>query len=92
MVLASTFLSFSTMLNLVALCAIALSLLTITAGAARPEDLTPASGGGVKVNLNPNSPDPGRVAAAWWAGWHPDLLPLDKVSWNKYTHMTYAFA
>ena len=33
-----------------------------------------------------------RVAAAWWASWHPDLLPLDKVSWNKYTHMTYAFA
>jgi len=34
-----------------------------------------------------------RVAAAWYAGWHADSgYPLSKVSWSKYTHLTYAFA
>ncbi|KAF9463284.1 chitinase [Collybia nuda] len=32
------------------------------------------------------------VAAAWYAGWHAKDFPLSKVSWSKYTHMTYAFA
>ncbi|KAF9528012.1 chitinase [Crepidotus variabilis] len=35
---------------------------------------------------------PTKVAAAWYAGWHQSEFPLDKVSWSKYTHMTYAFA
>lgn len=37
---------------------------------------------------------PGKVAAAWYAGWHgwEEDFPLSKVSWSKYTHMTYAFA
>ena len=37
----------------------------------------------------------GKVAAAWYAGWHskgPNAFPLSKVSWSKYTHLTYSFA
>jgi hypothetical protein len=33
-----------------------------------------------------------RVSAAWYAGWHATDFPLEKVSWNKYTHLTYSFA
>ncbi|KAI0317778.1 chitinase [Amylostereum chailletii] len=32
------------------------------------------------------------VAATWYAGWHSDDFPLSSVSWDKYTHITYAFA
>ncbi|ETW81104.1 glycoside hydrolase family 18 protein [Heterobasidion irregulare TC 32-1] len=32
------------------------------------------------------------VAASWYAGWHSADVPLSGVSWEKYTHMTYAFA
>jgi len=33
------------------------------------------------------------VASAWYAGWHStEGFPLSKVSWSKYTHLTYAFA
>ncbi|KAG6813065.1 hypothetical protein H0H92_014337 [Tricholoma furcatifolium] len=32
------------------------------------------------------------VAAAWYPGWDNASLPLNNVSWTKYTHMTYAFA
>lgn len=36
---------------------------------------------------------PARVATSWYAGWHADAgFPLSKVSWGKYTHLTYAFA
>ncbi|KAH8112032.1 glycoside hydrolase [Phellopilus nigrolimitatus] len=31
------------------------------------------------------------VATAWYAGWHADDFPLDAVSWDKYTMMTYSF-
>ncbi|KAI0268808.1 glycoside hydrolase family 18 protein [Gloeopeniophorella convolvens] len=34
----------------------------------------------------------GLVAASWYTGWHADDVPLSKVSWSKYTHMTYSFA
>ncbi|EAU84319.1 endochitinase [Coprinopsis cinerea okayama7 len=35
----------------------------------------------------------GKVAAAWYAGWHATTgYPLSRVSWKKYTHLTYAFA
>lgn len=33
-----------------------------------------------------------KVAAAWYAGWHSTEFPLSKISWSKYTHLTYAFA
>ena len=46
----------------------------------------------VDFNLSPGYFQRDKVAAAWWAAWHPNLLPLDKVSWKKYTHMTYSFA
>jgi chitinase len=32
------------------------------------------------------------VAATWYAGWHSTEFPLDKLSWSKYTHVTYSFA
>ncbi|EIN09004.1 glycoside hydrolase [Punctularia strigosozonata HHB-11173 SS5] len=33
-----------------------------------------------------------RVFSTWYAGWHADEFPPDKVSWDKYTHVTYSFA
>ncbi|KAJ6539729.1 glycoside hydrolase family 18 protein [Mycena capillaripes] len=36
-----------------------------------------------------------KIATAWYAGWHAKSDPafsLSKVSWEKYTHLTYAFA
>lgn len=32
------------------------------------------------------------VSSAWYAGWHGTDFPPSKVSWEKYTQMTYAFA
>ncbi|EAU91084.2 endochitinase [Coprinopsis cinerea okayama7 len=31
------------------------------------------------------------IVAAWYTGWHSRDFPLSRVSWSKYTHMTYAF-
>jgi hypothetical protein len=78
------------MVNPIALCAVALSFLAVTKGASDPGDpIVTLDEVGLDLNANARN---GKVAAAWWAGWHADLLPLDKVSWRKYTHMTYAFA
>ena len=36
-----------------------------------------------------------KVASAWYAGWHATStpsFPVSKISWSKYTHMTYSFA
>jgi len=35
---------------------------------------------------------PSKVSVAWYAGWHAEQLPVSKVSWSKYTHLTFAFA
>jgi len=35
---------------------------------------------------------PGKVAAGWFAGWHESQFPASQVPWNRYTHVTYAFA
>ncbi|KAK7049968.1 hypothetical protein VNI00_005399 [Paramarasmius palmivorus] len=32
------------------------------------------------------------IAKAYYPGWRSDDFPLSKVSWHKYTHVTYAFA
>lgn len=77
------------MVNLIALSAVALSFLAVTGRASDPEDPAVVSN---EVDADLNIPRNGKVAAAWWASWHADLLPLDKVDWRKYTHMTYAFA
>jgi len=79
------------MVNLVVLWAVALPLLAVTGSASALGDSVAVSVD-VDVNLNSNLAGNSKVAAAWWAGWHPNLLPLDRVSWRKYTHMTYAFA
>lgn len=47
----------------------------------------------VKNSTAPASPSSSSVvSAAWYAGWHSDDFPLDSVSWDKYTHLTYSFA
>lgn len=83
------------MVNPVALCVVALSFFAVTEGAHGPQDVhrrTPSVISG-KINLDLGNPqDDSKVAAAWWASWHAELLPLDKISWKKYTHITYAFA
>jgi chitinase len=33
-----------------------------------------------------------RVFGTWYAGWHASEFPPEKVSWSKYTHVTYSFA
>ncbi|KAF7782236.1 CAZyme family GH18 [Agaricus bisporus var. burnettii] len=35
---------------------------------------------------------PSLISSAWFAGWHATDFPLTNVSWEKYTHMNYAFA
>ena len=52
------------------------------------DSVTPSSS--VDVDLGLNSSRDCKVAAAWWSSSGP--LPLEEVSWGKYTHMTYAFA
>lgn len=32
------------------------------------------------------------VAAAYYTGWHAANFTLDDMSWDKYTHLIYAFA
>lgn len=83
----------ATMVNLVVLWAAVLPLLqvAVTGSVPDPGDQAAVSSE-VDVDLDLNFPEHSKVAAAWWAGWHPNLLPLDKISWKKYTHMTYAFA
>ena len=33
----------------------------------------------------------GFVSSAWYTGWHATDFPLSNVSWDKYTHIKYAF-
>ncbi len=32
------------------------------------------------------------VATTWYAGWHGTDFPPEKLSWSKYSSVTYAFA
>ncbi|KAF8914233.1 glycoside hydrolase family 18 protein [Gymnopilus junonius] len=51
-----------------------------------------APGFGATINASSHGSRP-TVAAAWYAGWHATAgFPLSKVSWSKYTHLTYSFA
>jgi hypothetical protein len=48
-------------------------------------------------NCRSRSPTPsrkpaGKVAAAWYAGWHSNDFPLQDVSWKKYNMVFYATA
>jgi chitinase len=45
-----------------------------------------------EIGARTNKPSTPKVALAWYGGWHAEDYPLSKVSWNKYTHMTYSFA
>jgi len=47
----------------------------------------------VGVNVGATSYSKPKIAISWYAGWHSTAgFPLSKVSWNKYTHLTYSFA
>ena len=71
------------MVNFIALCALALSYLAATGCASVSGNSTTARS---EADLGK------RVAGLWWAVWKVDLLPLEKVSWKKYTQFTYALA
>lgn len=78
------------MAKLIALCAILLPVFAVTGRASSLGDSDGISSE-IDIDLGLNLGN-AKVAAGWWASWHSSILPLDKVSWNKYTHMTYAFA
>ena len=46
----------------------------------------------VRSSVNATILGGSKVAMAWYAGWHATDFPLSSVSWEKYTHMAYAFA
>ena len=77
----STPVPFPTMRSLVTLALLALPFVS-----AKPASFTRTCSNHGKGSKTP------LVSAAWYAGWHSDDFPLDAVSWNKYTHMTYSFA
>ncbi|KAF8631783.1 hypothetical protein AX17_004998 [Amanita inopinata Kibby_2008] len=43
-------------------------------------------------NLTAGQKDAAYTSAAWYAGWHSHDFPLSNIGWEKYTHLTYAFA
>lgn len=56
---------------------------------------TPSPAGGSSVpptSITGNSSTDDIVATTWYTGWNADQLPVDQVSWDKYTSVTYAFA
>ena len=42
------------------------------------------------VPVCPSAPE--AVATTWYTGWHAQYLPLENVSWDKYSSISYAFA
>ncbi|KAI0784678.1 chitinase [Abortiporus biennis] len=55
-------------------------------------DIDADVGVGIGVGVGVGGGKESLVSAAWYAGWHSTDFPLSKVSWNKYTHLTYSFA
>ncbi|EIW51657.1 glycoside hydrolase [Trametes versicolor FP-101664 SS1] len=47
---------------------------------------------GTSTSGNSSSIGDDIVAYTWYAGWHGTEFPPDKLSWSKYTAVTYAFA
>jgi len=54
--------------------------------------LSAAYASGPTLESPSRSASTSKVSVAWYAGWHAEILPLSKVSWSKYTHLTFAFA
>jgi GH18 family chitinase len=76
-------------LKLIQWCIVAFALVTLAEAAAF------ASGEESYHHLAARAPKTKKIAQAWYAGWHatgPKSVPLSKVPWDKYTHLTYAFA
>jgi len=63
----------------------------VVVGSAYTLERSPHASRNVHANRDSLSSTQCKVAAAYWPSWNPDLLPLDKVSWGKYTHLAYAF-
>jgi chitinase len=38
-----------------------------------------------------SAPENATIAAGWYTSWHAQDVPLDQLSWSKYTHLIYAF-
>ena len=69
------------MLNSVALSAAALSFFIVAGSASGLGD----------IYLGLRSSSGCKVASGYYPSWDAKILPLDEVSWPKYTHMTFAF-
>ncbi|KAJ4490896.1 glycoside hydrolase family 18 protein [Lentinula aciculospora] len=44
------------------------------------------------ATLSANNATGSTRSVSWYAGWHSADLPLNQISWSKYTQLTYAFA
>lgn len=75
------------MLSLGSLTLLALSFFAATGNALHRRGSSNHAG----LNVRESCPDE-KVASAWWPGYDPKVLPLDKVNWKKYTQLTFAFA
>lgn len=50
---------------------------------------------GQATSINAAYGEHGKVSSTWFAGFHAaasPAFPVSKISWSKYTHVTYAFA
>jgi GH18 family chitinase len=75
--------------------ALCYTLLALTVGATADVEWRAASSGKACAVYEPaqRSSPTSAVATSWYAAWHATTgFPLSKVSWNKYTHLTYSFA
>jgi GH18 family chitinase len=45
-----------------------------------------------RLSAKSDTPSKPTVAATWYAGWHSTDFTLEDLSWDKYTHVIYAFA
>lgn len=46
---------------------------------------------GYATNILAGPTSSGFVSSTWYTGWHATDFPLSNVSWDKYTHIKYAF-
>lgn len=53
---------------------------------------TPSAAGGAATGSAGNASTDDIVAMTWYTGWHSQYLPVDQISWDKYTAVTFSFA
>ena len=74
------------------LLSLSLSLLAVRLAEVGASELSTSSFSYHVAAVNSSNLSGSKIATAWYTGWHSQDFPLSKVSWSKYTHMTYAFA